>query len=365
MPKNGGATLNHRPIQMQPSISIVIPVKNRIALLEETLRSVEAQSIADWEAVLVDDGCDEAERIFLAALPLRDPRYRLIQRSGPRGGGSVARNQGLHAATADYILFLDSDDCLAPLCLERRLAAVDAHPEADFWVFPCQEFAITPGDRAVMVGAMPQDDDDLNRFLLVDIPWITCSVLWKRAALHRLGGWNETLACWQDWNLHLRACIAGLPYWKADGPPDCFLRRGDHDRIGGAVQSVENMRSRALALQDILDCLDRHGTWTPWRKKTARTLSFLVASRLAARGERQAARALWARCRRGGVVSSWGYAAGRLGLSASALRRLPLLRRLRWSRMQRYLPGSWGRVNTATARKQQRHPDRSGAQGTP
>jgi glycosyltransferase involved in cell wall biosynthesis len=101
---------------MAPLVSVVMPTFNRMTWLPEALRSVQAQTAADWELLLVDDGStDETEQW---ARRLDDSRVRYSRRLHT-GSIAAARNAGLQDARGEWTAFLDSDDRWKP----RKLAA--------------------------------------------------------------------------------------------------------------------------------------------------------------------------------------------------------------------------------------------------
>lgn len=96
-------------------ISIITPTYNRAILVQQTIRSIQAQTYTDWELILVDDGStdntDEALRPFLA-----DKRIRYFKKSNT--GQADSLNTGVAQATGDFIVFLDSDDEAYPTWLQ-------------------------------------------------------------------------------------------------------------------------------------------------------------------------------------------------------------------------------------------------------
>jgi glycosyltransferase involved in cell wall biosynthesis len=105
-------------------VTVVIPFRDRIPWLVEAVESVKAQTLADVELVLVDDGSQEP----LPAHVRSDEAIRLIRLEG--SGRSVARNAGVSAAAAPYVAFLDADDLFLPEKLERQLDALERSPAA-------------------------------------------------------------------------------------------------------------------------------------------------------------------------------------------------------------------------------------------
>jgi hypothetical protein len=107
---------------MPPRFSIVIPAHNAARFLPDALASLAAQSCADWEALVVDDG--STDETLAVARGVADARVRV--HTQPNRGVSAARNWGLAEATGEYIVFLDADDILLPGALERYAGALDA-----------------------------------------------------------------------------------------------------------------------------------------------------------------------------------------------------------------------------------------------
>ena len=97
--------------------SIIIPVYQVEKYISAALASVEAQTFADWEAVIVDDGSTDAGNSICREFCRREPRFKLIRQDN--AGLSAARNTGIDAASGDYIVFLDGDDFLKSDALER------------------------------------------------------------------------------------------------------------------------------------------------------------------------------------------------------------------------------------------------------
>jgi glycosyltransferase involved in cell wall biosynthesis len=98
------------------AISIIVPFFNRHALIGECIDSAVAQSFSDFEVVIVDDGSTPALTPSDLGTGENDKRITIIRQDN-RGSGA-ARNAALSVATGDYVLFLDSDDLLAPQALE-------------------------------------------------------------------------------------------------------------------------------------------------------------------------------------------------------------------------------------------------------
>jgi glycosyltransferase involved in cell wall biosynthesis len=110
-----------------PEVSVIVPTRNRAALLPESVASVQAQAGVTWELIVVDDASTDGTAAYLATL--RDPRCRTV-RSDARGDRSGACNRGLREARGEFVMFHDDDDLLRPRALARLVAALRRHPRA-------------------------------------------------------------------------------------------------------------------------------------------------------------------------------------------------------------------------------------------
>jgi len=110
---------------MQPSIAVVLTVRNGLPFLAGAIQSVQSQSYSPLELVVVDDGSTDGS---LEAA--RNKGLRILQT--PSVGPAAARNAGLQATASDAITFLDVDDLWPPGTLHRLAAALSADPRAGF-----------------------------------------------------------------------------------------------------------------------------------------------------------------------------------------------------------------------------------------
>jgi glycosyltransferase involved in cell wall biosynthesis len=314
---------------VSPTVSIVIPTKDRAALLRQTLESVRAQTFAAWEALVVDDHSADETPQMVRDLTAVDPRVRLIPLADGRAGGPAARNDGIGQSRGEFVIFLDSDDLLAPHCLQQRVDVMRRAPELDFAVFPCRLFLETPGDLALLWNA-DTGGDDLDRFLDIDVPWQTTSPIWRRSALDRVGPWDERARTAQDWEFHIRALVRGLKYDRI-GRPDCYWRRpsAERDTIGkSSAMEPDYIRSRLEVAEHVLAVLRDGGAMTPRRQRILAGLYFRVAERLAQRATRRMARDAWRSARDLGLLTRLQYLQGQAFFYLFRLERLrPMFRR--------------------------------------
>ncbi len=91
-----------------PLISVIMPVHNRRHLVMRAVHSVQRQTVADWELLIVDDGSTDGLEQDILPLIAEYPNYRYLKHAQRRL--SASRNIGMHAALGRYVTFLDSDD---------------------------------------------------------------------------------------------------------------------------------------------------------------------------------------------------------------------------------------------------------------
>lgn len=117
-------------------ISIVLPVYNGEKSVERAIHSVLSQSYRNFELIVVDDGSTDKTEDILDKFRNQN-RLKIIKKNN--GGVSSARNIGMQNITGDYLMFLDSDDCLIDGCLERIARYIEVYDNADMLVFGWKE----------------------------------------------------------------------------------------------------------------------------------------------------------------------------------------------------------------------------------
>jgi glycosyltransferase involved in cell wall biosynthesis len=136
-----------------PRVSVIVPAFNAAPFIGETLASVAAQTLDDWELTVVDDGSTDDSADIAARWAHRDARVRLLRQ--PNRGAAAARNTGFAAsdAGAEYLLFLDADDSLEPSALEVMADYLDRH--SDVGMAHCSFTLIDSHGRRMEAGEEP------------------------------------------------------------------------------------------------------------------------------------------------------------------------------------------------------------------
>ena len=181
----------------RPLVSVVIPARDREAEIVRALKSVQSQTLRDWEVVVVDDGSTDSTPEVVERFAASDSRVRLIRRE-PRGVSS-ARNAGIHAARGHYIAFLDSDNRWAADFLRAMLGAMAAHEVRAAYC------AIELDDGTdVWVRNFEGDLHDLKYQNHIDLN----ALVVERGLLDEIGAFDEGLRRMVDWDLVIRIAEA-------------------------------------------------------------------------------------------------------------------------------------------------------------
>lgn len=194
----------------RPAVTVVVPTRDRQALVVATvLRLLEQREVA-LEVVVVDDGSKDGTSAALAALGR--PEVRLVRHERSRGQ-SAARDSGVAAARGEWVAFLDDDDRWSRDKLRRQLETAEA-AGADF-VYAA---AVTADPAGHVRDYMPAPDPEaLRRRIRARnvIPAGSSNVLVRTSLLRRVGGFDPELTHLADWDLWIRlaetGCAAACP----------------------------------------------------------------------------------------------------------------------------------------------------------
>lgn len=122
---------------MTPVVSIIIPCYNQASHLYKAISSLRAQTLTNWECLIVDDGSTDNTAEVTANIALKESRVHLLQKSN--GGSASARDFGLKHAQGKFIQFLDADDTIARKKLEIQTAIMEKeHTDISYTAF-CSE----------------------------------------------------------------------------------------------------------------------------------------------------------------------------------------------------------------------------------
>jgi len=192
--KRGTVTCEHT------DVSIITPFYNTEAFFVETFVSVQAQSLQNWEWVIVDDGSSDQESVKrLAAIAATDERIKVIRQIN--AGPGTARNTGFRNVAGRYICLLDSDDMIEPTYLEKCVWFLDSNQEFAF----CNSYSVVFGDQNYLWTT----GYERGKAFLQANSGPPISVI-RRLAYAECGGFDESIKFGhEDWDFWLAMAKAG------------------------------------------------------------------------------------------------------------------------------------------------------------
>jgi glycosyltransferase involved in cell wall biosynthesis len=311
-------------------VSVIIPTRNRAALIEQTLDSVWKQTYRPLEIIIVDDGSDDATPQVVQAwfsrhtstpgITLRFDRQTML-------GASAARNRGMRHARGELIQFLDSDDLISPDKIEAQVTASRARPGA---VVTGRWQCFTGSGDAMVLESSARFIDPARDIIA---QWFEGehgslhSLLWPRTVIDRIGPWDESLAANQDGELLLRALLGDYTM-EYCGEGVAYTRV--HEMAGASISrdnTPDRVQSHIRVLEYTWDALVRRGVHERYRRLVALDWYFL-AKRFAGNAPEEAGYCFGKFRELGHDVPIPGTLTNRLGTWLLGFRRKELLARL-------------------------------------
>ena len=191
-----------------PRVAVIVPAYGVAHLLGEALVSLQAQTLAEWECVVIDDGAPDD--VVAAVAPfLGDPRIRFV--ASANHGVSAARNRAIAESTAPYVALLDGDDMFRPEYLATTVALLDGDADARLVTCNARIFGAVARERNCFSDKQGNGDgfhgtlsDVLDRSFGVHI-----GTTFRRVDFDRIGGFDIAMAQSEDLDLWVRLMLLG------------------------------------------------------------------------------------------------------------------------------------------------------------
>jgi len=212
-----------------PLVTVYIPTRNRVKLLERALRSVLRQTYAALEILVVDDASTDGTQRFMKAFAARYPIVRYLRHELPRGA-NAARNSAIREARGLYVTGLDDDDEFLPERIEKMVAAY-----SEEFAYVCTGWRIVESDGKTHIQEYHHDRVTLDDMLYANITGN--QVLTTKEMLLSCGLFDETLSAAQDYDMWLRM-LEKKPAAKRIPRPLYIMHRSGGESIttsGGRV----------------------------------------------------------------------------------------------------------------------------------
>jgi len=262
-----------------PTISVILPTRDRPAYLRAAAESVLAQTLRPAELVVVDDGSRDCAARVLDALP-QSGTFPVRRLRGPRSGPAAARNAGLRKAVGELVAFLDDDDVWLPEKLEWQARWFAARPSLGLVGTDCVR-THDPAGEQFGLGKQPRRLRRVSRgALLRGNRLAMSSVVARRECFSECGCFEESLSLAQDWDMWLRI---GARWTIGIVPAPLTLYR-----LHGGQRSADHAAMRSWEVEVVSRALARGGLGGRWLEGVARR------------------RLAWAHCRLGRVLAREG-----------------------------------------------------------
>lgn len=220
------------------SVALIIATYDHAHFLESAVRSAIAQTVAADEIIVVDDGSnDDPEDVTE-----RFPQVRLIRQQN--AGLAAARNTGWRATSSEFVVFLDADDRLLPDALRLNMGRLAEHPAAGFAYGSYIDVDADTGLREL--AEFRPAVEGYAAFLRENPIGMHGTVMYRRACLDEVGGFEAGLPACEDYDLYLRLAHRSPPLHGPEPLAEYWHHRGNMSR------------NSALMLRCSLMVLGRH-----------------------------------------------------------------------------------------------------------
>jgi glycosyltransferase involved in cell wall biosynthesis len=239
-----------------PAISVIMSVHNGEQYLAEAVESILAQTLGDFEFIIIDDGSTDNTPTLLREYQAADGRICIVTHANR--GLTKALNEAIHLARAPLLARMDADDISLPNRFERQVAFLRAHPMVV--CVGADHELIDGGGRLLTVLRQPSDNATVQTLALQGrIAICHPVVMMRRQAVIEAGGYDEQFAVAQDLDLWLRLGEVG----ELANIPEVLLKYRQH------AESVSEKR-RVLQMENM-----RKACELAWERRGLRDARFL------------------------------------------------------------------------------------------
>jgi len=208
-------------IVSMPAVSVLMPVYNASRYLPDAVTSILEQTFTDFEFVIVDDGSTDGSSAILDRFAARDSRIRILRR--PNTGIVGALNDGLALCKADLIARMDADDIAMPQRLGLQVDYLREHP--DCLLVGSRVLLIDPDGSPIREWIEELTHEQIDHgHLHRGWPVVHPTVMMRREAVQRVGGYREQYKTLEDLDLFLRLAEVG----RLANLPDVLLKYRQH-----------------------------------------------------------------------------------------------------------------------------------------
>ena len=270
--------------QVRPIFSVFTPTYNSYHKIERAYNSLKAQTLKDWEFVIIDDSPDDDHFNFLRKLMINDSRVRLYRKSENNGNIGNVKNEAVGLCRGKYVLEFDHDDEILPFVLNDSAKYFDSNPDVGFIYMDCislyengnnhfygdfickgygSYYCQKYGDKWVNVYNTP----NINNITLSHL--VCCPNhprIWRKTTLIEAGSYCEFLPICDDYEIILRTAITTkiakihkfgyIQYMNDNNNNFSLIRNGEINRIG--PEYISPIFYERFKIQEHMKTLDAH-----------------------------------------------------------------------------------------------------------
>jgi glycosyltransferase involved in cell wall biosynthesis len=204
-----------------PAISVLLAVYNGERYLRDAIDSILAQTLRDFEFIVIDDGSTDRSLAILQQYAANDSRMRIVSR--PNKGLTVTLNEGLALARGEFLARIDDDDLALPQRFELQIGYLREHP--DCVLVGSRVLLIDPDGLPIRESATEQTHEEIDAaHLNRGWPVVHPAVMMRTAAMRQVGGYREQYNTLEDLDLFLRLAEIG----KLANLPQLLLKYRQH-----------------------------------------------------------------------------------------------------------------------------------------
>lgn len=232
---------------MNSPVTIVIPAYNRASVIRRTLDSVASQKERPARVVLVDNNSTDGTMGVMRQWAAANPQLDVVVVQEMKPGACAARNRGLREVESEFVMFFDSDDVMLPSHVGDFESAIALHPEIDIFGRNIYLQDIDGSRRKLYYTSHAPMFNHLFRGCLS-----TQRMVVRTSLVLSVGGWNEALPGWNDYELGVRLLLATDRLYELPGEPSVVTYRLENSITGTSYSA----RPRNWKLS--LDAIEKH-----------------------------------------------------------------------------------------------------------
>lgn len=229
-------------------LTVIVPYRNRREYLGRSLRSIVAQGCrGEFDLILVDNGSDDGGAEICREVAQEcgsECAVHIVMVEEKRDGSSMARNCGLSLCRTKYVYFFDSDDDMSEGFVGDVIKEISEHGDTDVLVVrTCEVVDGVRRERRSVVGFAPEGQ-------MLSAMLSTQAVVFRTEWLRAIGGWDERLRTWSDWELGVRTLLnrplirrmGGGPFHSVYVHADSITGTGYSSRTEWIMKALEAVR---------------------------------------------------------------------------------------------------------------------------